>query len=248
MLLFLLTGLVIGSFISAYTYRAPRLMSWVGGRSFCPGCKKKLSWFDNIPVISYLLLLGRCRSCRKKISPRYPLIELVSGLSFVGLGSVWGNYFYSSPIELLFILFLFVITFSVFVIDLENQFIPDKLVFFGIILTFFCFVILDKNTIYLNLLSGFVSAFFLLTLHLITKGKGMGLGDVKFAILGGLVLGWPNALIWMFLSFIIGAFVGIVLILFKKASFGKKISFGPYLVVSLWLALIYGNWFLTFLV
>lgn len=245
-MLYLLAGLLVGSFVSAYSYRVPRSVPWALGRSFCPGCKKKISWFDNIPVVSYLLLSGKCRNCKKRISLRYPVIELVSGLSFVGLGWVWGNYLHGSPIELLFMLFLFVITFSILVIDIEHQIIPDNMVFVAIASVFLYLVILDRP-IYINLLSGFISAFFLLILHIITKGKGMGLGDVKFAILGGLVLGWPNTPIWMFLAFIIGAFVGIVLILFKRASFGKKIPFGPYLVVSLWLALIYGDWFLSFL-
>ena len=246
-MLYLLAGLLIGSFIAALTYRVPRLVPWALGRSFCPRCKKKLSWFDNIPLFSYLLLSGKCRDCKKRISLRYPVIELVSGLSFVGLGSIWGNYFHSSPIELLFMVFLFIVTLSILVIDIEHRIIPDNMVFVAIASVFLYLVILDRP-IYINLLSGFISAFFLLTLHLITKGKGMGLGDVKFAILGGLVLGWPNTPIWMFLSFIIGAFVGIVLILFKKASFGKKISFGPYLVVSLWITFIWGNQLLALLV
>ena len=238
MALFLLIGLAVGSFVSAYSYRVPRSISWVRGRSFCPGCKKKISWFDNIPLISYLLLLGRCRSCRKKISPRYPLIELTTALSFVAVS------YFNYPV---YFYFLIPILICIFVIDLEHQFIPDGLVFFGIVLTFFYFILVDKNTIYLNLLSGFISALFLLILHLITKGKGMGLGDVKFAILGGLVLGWPYFVVWLFLSFVIGAFVGVILILFKKARFGKKIPFGPYLVVSLWITIIYGNWLLAFL-
>lgn len=246
-MLYLLAGLLIGSFIAALTYRVPRLVPWALGRSFCPRCKKKLSWFDNIPLFSYLLLSGKCRDCKKRISLRYPVIELVSGLSFVGLGSIWGNYFHSSPIELLFMVFLFIVTLSILVIDIEHRIIPDNMVFVAIASVFLYLVILDRP-IYINLLSGFISAFFLLTLHLITKGKGMGLGDVKFAILGGLVLGWPNTPIWMFLSFIIGAFVGIVLILFKKASFGKKIPFGPYLVVSLWITFIWGNQLLALLV
>ena len=246
-MLYLLAGLLIGSFIAALTYRVPRLVPWALGRSFCPRCKKKLSWFDNIPLFSYLLLSGKCRDCKKRISLRYPVIELVSGLSFVGLGSIWGNYFHSSPIELLFMVFLFIVTLSILVIDIEHRIIPDNMVFVAIASVFLYLVILDRP-IYINLLSGFISAFFLLILHLITKGKGMGLGDVKFAILGGLVLGWPNTPIWMFLSFIIGAFVGIVLILFKKASFGKKIPFGPYLVVSLWITFIWGNQLLALLV
>ncbi len=246
-MLYLLAGLLIGSFIAALTYRVPRLVPWALGRSFCPRCKKKLSWFDNIPLFSYLLLSGKCRDCKKRISLRYPVIELVSGLSFVGLGSIWGNYFHSSPIELLFMVFLFIVTLSILVIDIEHRIIPDNMVFVAIASVFLYLVILDRP-IYINLLSGFISAFFLLILHLITKGKGMGLGDVKFAILGGLVLGWPNTPIWMFLAFIIGAFVGIVLILFKRASFGKKIPFGPYLVVSLWITFIWGNQLLALLV
>ena len=238
-----------GSFISAFTYRVPRLISWVRGRSFCPGCKKTISWFDNIPLISYLLLSGKCRNCKKKISLRYPAIELVSGLSFVGLWCVRGNYSYRSPIELLFILFLFVITLCVFVVDLENQFISDGLIFAGIIVCVLFFLLSPvPYPLFANFLAGFVSAFFLLALHLITKGKGMGLGDVKFAILGGLVLGWPYFVVWLFLAFIIGAFMGIVLILLKKAHFGKKIPFGPYLVVSFWVTFIWGNWLLAFLV
>ncbi|MFH1863411.1 MAG: prepilin peptidase, partial [bacterium] len=185
-MLYLLAGLLIGSFVAALTYRVPRSVPWALGRSFCPRCKKKLSWFDNIPLFSYLLLSGKCRNCKKRIPLRYPVIELVSGLSFVGLGSVWGNYFYSSPIELLFIVFLFIVTLSILVIDIEHQIIPDNMVFVAIASVFLYLVILDRP-IYINLLSGFISAFFLLILHIITKGKGMGLGDVKFAILGGLV-------------------------------------------------------------
>ena len=234
----MLVGLVVGSFVAAFTYRLPRSVSWVGGRSFCDRCGKKISWFDNIPLVSYLLLLGRCRSCKKKISLRYPLIELTTALGFVAVSYFnYPAYFY----------FLIPILICIFVIDLEHRFIPDGLVFFGIVLTFFYFILIDKNTIYLNLLSGFIPAFFLLFLHLITRGKGMGLGDVKLAILGGLVLGWPYFVVWLFLSFIIGAVVGIVLIFAKKASFGKKIPFGPYLVISFWLTMICGNWFLAFL-
>ena len=234
----LITGLVLGSFISAYSYRVPRLVSWVRGRSFCPKCKNRISWFDNIPLVSYLVLLGRCRSCKKKISLRYPLIELTTALGFVAVS------YFNYPVYFYFLVPLLI---CIFVIDLENQFIPDGLVFFGIVLTFFYFILIDKNTIYLNLLSGFTPAFFLLFLHLVTRGKGMGLGDVKLAILGGLVLGWPYFVVWLFLSFIIGAVVGIVLIFAKKASFGKKIPFGPYLVISFWLTMICGNWFLAFL-
>ena len=138
-----LTGLVVGSFVSAYTYRMPRLISWVGGGSFCPRCKKKIPWFDNIPVISYLLLLGRCRFCKKKISLRYPLIELTTAFGFIAVS------YFNYPVYFYFLVPLLI---CIFVIDLEHQFIPDGLVFPGIISILFYFIITDNKLIYLNLL------------------------------------------------------------------------------------------------
>jgi leader peptidase (prepilin peptidase)/N-methyltransferase len=102
-------------------------------------------------------------------------------------------------------------------------------------------IFINPDYSYVNILLSFAGAAFLLLLHLITRGKGMGLGDVKLALLGGLVLGWPSTLIWMMLSFIIGAIVGLILILLKKAEFGKHIAFGPFLVASFFIALLFGN-------
>lgn len=231
LLLFVL-GLVFGSFVNVLIYRLPKNLS-ILGRSFCPKCKNKISWFDNIPLISYLLLLGRCRSCKKKISLRFPLIELTTALGFVAVA------YFHYPVYFYFLVPLLI---CIFVIDLEHQFIPDGLIFIGIIVWILFFLLSPvPYPLFANFLAGFASAFFLLTLHLITKGKGMGLGDVKFAILGGLIVGPGLFLIWLLLAFLTGAAIGIILILGRKAHLKSRIAFGPFLVLAIPLALLYGE-------
>jgi prepilin signal peptidase PulO-like enzyme (type II secretory pathway) len=252
-LLLLVVGLAIGSFLSAITYRLPKNAQFIKGRSACPRCKKQIAWYDNIPVISFLILKGKCRHCKKAISVRYPIIELATGLIFVltGFGQVsclnkvssaslcsWNDILgiYTLPLFFLLIISLIII----FIIDLENKFIPDNLVFTGFA-TFVILLAVLSPSFYKYLLSGFVASALLLLIHLFTKGKGMGLGDVKFALLAGTILGWPNTLYWMYISFISGALVGVILIVYKKAKFGKSIPFAPFLVSSMIFVLLYGG-------
>lgn len=253
----LLLGLCIGSFVSALTYRAPRGISIAKGRSFCPHCKAKISWYDNIPLFSYLFLRGKCRSCGKKISLRYPFIEGAVALGFLyiysstcALGSLevacrWQESLGSINLALLF--FVFSLLIAVFVIDLERQIIPDNLVFLLLSVTTLFLLLGSSKFFFVNVLTGFFAAAFLLLLFLITKGKGMGLGDVKFAVFAGVFLGWPHSVTWLFASFLIGAFVGLLLILLKKASFGKHIPFGPFLVVSFFIVVLFGERILNWL-
>jgi leader peptidase (prepilin peptidase)/N-methyltransferase len=130
---------------------------------------------------------------------------------------------------------------SIFVIDLENNLIFDSNAFLLFVITAVLLIFSSTDSLYARFLSGFSFAAFLLLIHLLTKGKGMGLGDVKLAIPLGIILGWRGSLVWMFLSFVIGAAVGIVLILLKKAKFGRQIPFGPFLVISFFLALFCGH-------
>ena len=115
-------GLVFGSFVSAVSYRIPKGISFIGGRSFCDSCKKKISAWDNIPLLSYIFLLGRSSCCHEKISPRYPLIELVAGIFFLIL---YDNFPF---FQFVYFAFLFLILLTVFVIDLENLIIFDEFV------------------------------------------------------------------------------------------------------------------------
>ena len=254
--LLIIYGLIAGSFLTAYTYRLPLGMSIKKGRSICPNCKKKITWYDNIPLLSFLLLRGKCRECGKKISFRYPLIELVSAAGFVGVNylasSCGGNPLLSSNLicswqsrlgvfGLPFMLLIFLTVLMIFIIDLEKRIIPDELSFFGLVLVFLSLLLADPSSLYVHLLTGLGAGVFILLIHIITSGKGMGLGDVKLALFVGTLLGWPGTVVWMFGAFLTGAVVGTILILFKKMTFGKQIAFGPFLIISLIITLIWGE-------
>lgn len=240
-------GLIAGSFIGALTYRIPRGIAISKGRSRCDFCGRKISWYDNIPVFSYVLLGAKCRNCHKKISLRYPTIELATAIGFIGIG-YFASTFKGQSLQgwwvLPYLLTVFSILVAIFVTDLEHQLIPDNLVFFLLVITYSLLLITSASDFYVRVASGFAAALFLLFIHLITRGRGMGLGDVKFAILGGTLLGPPRTLIFLFLSFLTGAAVGIILILIKRARFGKPIPFGPYLVFGLIAALFFGEYLL----
>lgn len=245
-LFIILLGFLFGSFASMLTSRIPKGEDIVKGRSRCDSCRKKIAWYDNIPVVSFLLLSGKCRKCSKPIGIRYPLIEIITAVIF------WLVYKFSfqyhclsgfvcvlrselGPLFLPFALFVSFILFLIFVIDLEEMIIPDALVFILFCVSFAAFLLIDSHYLFANIFSGFFLAGIFVLLHLVTKGKGMGLGDVKLAIPIGFILGLKAGILWFFLSFLTGAIVGIILILMKKARFGKTIPFGPFMVFSFFL-------------
>ena len=221
-----LLGLIIGSFISAVTYRIPKKINFIKGRSFCDSCKKKLAWYDNIPLFSFLLYKGKSRCCNKKISIRYPLIELVSVIGAVVAWLFFGN--------LAFVI-LFFLTLCIFIIDLEHQIIPDELTWIILLLG----LIANSQSPMTVLFSAFFLSLLLLFLYLITSGRGMGLGDVKLAVALGLWLGLEKGIIWLILAFIIGGIVASILLLLKKAKLKTKIVFGPFLIIAFWLILLW---------
>lgn len=241
-------GLVIGSFLTAYTWRSPRGISYKKGRSICPKCKTKIVWYDNIPLVSFILLGGKCRNCKEKISLRYPAIEagtaitfLIIGknISFLFLNLTWTNFLNSFALP--YFLFIAALFIAIFVIDIEQMLIPDEIVFAGLLVTSFLLFLVGPKVLFTNLLLGFFMAFVFICLHLITKGRGMGLGDVKLALLIGTILGFKLSLVWFFISFIIGAMVAAALVLSKKASFGDKIAFGPFMIISFGLICLFGQ-------
>ncbi|MCJ7805867.1 prepilin peptidase [Patescibacteria group bacterium] len=251
----LLLGLVLGSFVNVLIWRLPRKMS-LGGRSICPECRAKIFWYDNIPLISYFLLGRKCRSCMKKISWRYPAVEAGVALAFLILvaastkcftstfidsspicewfGSLW---VFSYPYYLVITVFFV----TVFVIDLKDRIILDQVSFLGFAIVV-AFLLLFRPDFYEVILSGFASASFLLLINLFTKGRGMGLGDVKFALFAGTLLGWPEALVWMFLSFLTGAIVGLILVIRGKVGLKSQIAFGPFLVACVYIVFIIGHY------
>lgn len=220
----------MGSFVSAVTYRIPKSQQFIKGKSFCDSCKKELKWYDNVPLFSFLYYGGVSRCCRKKISLRYPLIELASAISLVLLHSVFG---FSSLLITYYLLFL--LTLCIFIIDLEHQIIPDELSWLIAIL----FLITNEQSLIVALFTGFLFSSFFLFLHLITYGRGMGLGDVKLAIPLGLWLGFKNGLTWFILSFIIGGIFASILLVLKRANLKTKIAFGPFMIIAFWITLFF---------
>lgn len=225
-------GAILGSFSGALTWRWPREESINNGRSKCPKCKKQIRAYDNIPVLSYLLLRGKCRNCDKKISSRYLYIEL--GLAFIF--AIFAYFSLATPLSLLLIF----ITYCILVVDAEHQYIPDTLTFLGIAVVLLNLLYLNSD-LYVFLLSGLGAALFLLLINLLTLGRGMGLGDVKLALFLGAFLGYPLAITWMFLSFVLGSVIGLILIFFNLSKFKQKIAFGPFLVLGFYLTLLFGG-------
>jgi leader peptidase (prepilin peptidase) / N-methyltransferase len=246
-------GLIFGSFLTSFPYRLLLGERFPKGRSYCPTCKKIIHWYDNIPLFSYLYLQGKCRNCKKKIPWEYPLTELITACAFV---FVFHTFLFCTALSespfctisfavglwaLPFFFGIVVALFALFITDIKEQIIPDELSFMLFVISFFMLVGSGTDTLYSSLLAGFAAALFLLLLHLITLGRGMGLGDVKLAISLGLILGWRYTIIWLMGSFVLGAIVGVALIGFGLSKFGKHIAFGPFLVLSFFIVLLWGD-------
>lgn len=273
MLLFLL-GLCVGSFLNVIIDRLPCGEGVVRGRSYCPQCKHLLRWYDLVPLLSFVLLRGRCRYCREPISVQYPLVELATGALFAS--SV-----YSSSHHLLISSSLFLI--PIFVIDLKHGIIPDRLVFPGIAVAisyrlllgvwgiwglwwnlksdvgglgpyllqtdfFRTHAWLELRPLLWTLVGSVVLYSLFFILHSLFRGRALGGGDVQFAFLIGLITGFPNMIVAVFSAFLTGAIASVILIALKKKKLGETVPFGPFLVVGTFTALFWGdsilNWYL----
>lgn len=214
-----IAGLCFGSFLNVLIWRlnddkAPRFWQ---GRSLCPKCKKQLSWKDNIPLVSFLLLNGKCRYCRKKISLHYPLVELLTALVTVLLAT---NF-----IGLITAYCFIIIFFSDWIYGL----IPDE--------TTLILSILGILSNLGNLWVGLIAFLILLTLFVITKGRGIGFGDVKLIFPLGLLLGWPGIFVMFYAASILGGLHALVLLLLHRKKFGDTIALGPFLIIGTVIAL-----------
>lgn len=227
-------GTAIGSFLNVLIDRLPREES-INGRSHCEFCKKTLSPLDLIPVISFIFLQGKCRYCGKKLSWQYLLIEILTGTLFVLIFNLKFE-IYNSNLE--FQILNYVIAsclIVIFFIDLKNQIIPDEMQIALFITILFLRVIGSIGVVGVmwGALEGLIVMLPILFLYLITRGRGMGFGDVKLAFNMGFFLGIKGGFVAIYLGFILGAFFGIVLLLMKKKKMKSKIAFGPFLVAGM---------------
>ncbi|KPJ52260.1 hypothetical protein AMJ39_08280 [candidate division TA06 bacterium DG_24] len=240
-----LFGLALGSFVNVVIYRLPRRMSLVRPRSLCPECGTPIRARDNIPLLSYLLLRGRCRDCGARIEARYPLVELAAGLLVVGIYLKVGL----SPALVLYGIFALILL-AIFFIDLATMLIPDRLTLPGIGIALIWHVVFDRAEMlqYLVglLLGGGLLLIIVLVGRLVYRQEAMGLGDVKLAAMVGAFLGWRLTLISLYLSFAVGALWGLALLMAGRAGRRSSIPFGPFIAVASIVALFWGEHLLRY--
>jgi len=233
-------GAIVGSFLNVCIHRLPKGESIVMPGSHCPDCKKPIRFYDNIPLISYFLLRGKCRNCKKPISIQYPLIEGITAIGSLLLFLKYGPSL-SYLIYFLFVDGLIVVT----VIDLYHQIIPDVVSIPGIGVGLLGSFIIPHHT-YLDALIGILagggSLFLVAVLYQwLFKREGMGGGDIKLLAMIGAFLGWKAVILTILLGSLIGSIAGIMIMILKGKNFKYAIPFGPFLSLGAVTALFYQN-------
>lgn len=258
-------GAVIGSFLNVVMYRSlaakpvKKGEKWYKGRSRCDTCGQQIAWYDNIPLVSYIVLLGRCRYCRTPIGLSHPAVEILTGSLFVWW--YWaGNFFFhlrAVPFDLIqpfFWLMVGLILLYIFLTDIEYFIIPDTALVLLTGLTIIYRVVLMTSGIMrwedfvLAVVSMLGAVLFLGFLWFFTRGKGLGFGDVKLMIPLGLLLGWPKTPVMLFLAFLLGSVIGLGLVLSRKKTWKQRVPFGPFIIAATGLSLLWGDvFFATYL-
>ncbi len=261
MVITIIIGLLVGSFLNVVIYRLPIILKeefkreceyFLGHnqeipqptfnlaipKSQCTNCKKPITWWQNIPVISYLLIKGKCHNCSAKISWRYPIVEILTAVSALMIIIYFGSSFKS--------LALLILTWSIIpiiFIDLDHQLSPDQLtlplIWLGLLINTHNLFVPTSSAI-IGAISGYLSLFIIAkAFKIIRKADGMGNGDFKLLAVFGTWFGWQILPTLVLLASLTGAIIGIALVILKKTKFNQPLPFGPYLAVAGWLTIFY---------
>lgn len=245
LILIFILGLIMGSFLNVCIYRIPKNKSLFWPRSFCPRCESPISFYDNIPILSYIMLQGKCRKCNQAIPIRYPIVEFLSGTITV---LTYLKFNLSS--ELAFYLLLSYALIVIAFIDIDTQLIHNKVLLFVLVAGVFLNSIF-KVILWTEALIGFTvtgGLMFLLALagKYVFKKESMGMGDVKFAAVAGFFLGWKISLLGLYFGFVLALFIYIGLKAFKFVPINKYIPMGPWLSLSLFIFILWGENLINF--
>ena len=240
----IILGGLWGSFANVCIYRLPMGKGVVSGRSFCPNCKKLITWKDNIPIISFVFLNGKCRSCKKKNSPQYLLIELITIVYFFVI-----YYLFGITITTLLFLILGLSFIIIFFIDLKHYIIPNVLTFSLMIIGFIKSFDPNLNPIFPNFINSLIGGIFgyliiwsiIYFYKQIRKKEGMGLGDAKLLSAIGFWFGWISIPFVIFLSSIIALLSVIPSLLKNSKSMSSQIPFGPYIIIGCIIYVVFAN-------
>jgi len=246
----ILLGGLWGSFANVCIYRLPLEKGVISGRSYCPKCKKKILWYDNIPLISYFLLNGKCRKCKKKISFQYSLVEFLSIFTFFSI-----YYFYGITLTTLLLMILSLTFIIIFFIDLKHFIIPNVLTYSMMALGFIKSFDPNLDIIFPNYINSLVGGIFgyliiwsiMFFFKQIRKKEGMGLGDAKLLAVIGFWFGWISIPFVIFLSSTIALIYVIPKLLNKSKKLSSPIPFGPHIILATIIFLIFKDSFLKIL-
>ena len=253
-ILFALLGLSLGSFINAWVWRVKTGKSIVKGRSMCPHCKHQLEWYDNIPLLSFMLLKAKCRYCKKPISWQYPIVELSTALLFAAL------YLHFSPItgyswlELGLWCLASVFLVSAFVYDLKWMLLPDRFtlpaVAIGLVLVVLAGASSGWAAVVPQLIAAVVFGAMYFGLWYFSGGRLLGDGDIRLAVAMGLLLLVPQLFVAVLVAYVTGALVGVYLMTQKGKTRTTAVPMGPLLIFGLYFGLFFGSeiarWYMTF--
>jgi leader peptidase (prepilin peptidase)/N-methyltransferase len=241
-------GLCIGSFMNVCIYRLPRRESLMWPASHCTSCNRPLSWYENLPVAGWLALRGRCRTCGAAISPMYPIVELITGLVFVGGFLVYG------PTPLLAVRLVFACAMIVlFVIDLQHRILPNSITLPGIVVGVVASVFLPPGWVssLAGVLAGGGVLYAIAEAYYRVRGvEGLGMGDVKMLAMIGAFLGWKLMLVTLVLASFAGSIVGVAMLSSRRGGMKAALPFGTFLAVGAIVAAVAGDalldWYLGF--
>jgi prepilin signal peptidase PulO-like enzyme (type II secretory pathway) len=243
-IIIILFGLVIGSFLNVVIYRIPIKKSISNPPSFCPICNHKLRFYDNIPLFSYLFLKGRCRDCKTRISPRYPLVEALTAFLFA-LSYYFKGLGFDLILSVILISALIIVSFT----DIEHGIIPNVVILPFTAIGLVVSIILKPQKWWVILAFAFGAFLFMLIISLVYP-KGMGMGDVKLSLMAGSFL-VEKIIPGLFIGFLAGSIYGLAMIIIKKKKFKQTIPFGPFISSGCIIALFFGgniiNWYLKFI-
>lgn len=250
-------GLAIGSFLNVVAWRVPRGESVVAPPSACPNCGHAIRPYDNVPVLSWLVLRGRCRDCASPISPRYPIVEAITGALFVIVGITMAPAILTAPnaaavwaagLELLAFLVLAGFGVALAAIDLDTHRLPDALVYplaaTGVVLLAAAALVGGDGGALVRALIAAVALGAVYLAIAVVKPAGMGMGDVKLAVALGLFLGWIGwgaVAVGFIAAFALGALVGGALILARRIDRRGGIPFGPWMIAGAWIGILFGT-------
>jgi len=237
-------GLCIGSFLNVCIYRIPESKSIISPGSMCPSCGNPIKFYDNIPVLSFIILRAKCRNCNACISLRYPLVEILTGFFALSVFIKFGSSI-EAPIYFIFIATLLVITF----IDIDHRIIPDLISLPGIVFFFIASLTISTISIidsFIGILAGGGILFAIAEIYWRITGKeGMGGGDVKLLAMIGALIGWQGVLFTIFVSSLVGTIIGIIVMLIQGKNLKLAIPFGPFLSIGAVVYVFFGNEFIN---